>query len=244
MTTMTTTPRAYVCPTWCEEDDVQDQRPGWPARVVHQKRIEAGACSVWVVAESIEADGRPELTLGSGWAELDSVNGAQLDAAQVRALMAGLGVAADVLDPPMFPATDVTGWDPEDVADMLAADEREVEAWQDSTVLVSSVLACPEWCTHPEERFVPLSDGGMVRDHDGDPLAKVQAASGLGDQRITLSMWSEDQLDAEGRFLRGTPQLVFGGPGEQFNLTAAQARELAAALLSAAVDLLAAAVTR
>ncbi len=43
-------------------------------------------------------------------------------------------VTGEVVPPPVFPATDVTDWTPEEVDEQLEADEWERQAWIDSTI--------------------------------------------------------------------------------------------------------------
>lgn len=43
-------------------------------------------------------------------------------------------VTGEIMPAPTFPATDVSGWETQEIDDQMAADDREIEAWKDSTV--------------------------------------------------------------------------------------------------------------
>ena len=103
----------------------------------------------------------------------------RLTAADARRLAGLLLAAADDVDgaaqveveqdaAPTFPAVDVTGWDPQDVADMLADDEAEVEARKARTaapVVEDAPTGCPAWCdtdhAHELDEPVTIDDEGL-----------------------------------------------------------------------------------
>ncbi|WP_347348811.1 hypothetical protein [Nigerium sp.] len=165
----------------------------------------------------------------------------RLTAADARRLAGLLLAAADDVDgaaqveveqdaAPTFPAVDVTGWDPQDVADMLADDEAEVEARKARTaapVVEDAPTGCPAWCD---------TDHAHELDEPGDPGAHWARVAGLVYLGTARRRRVEAAVDVEhtpGRRPVVTVQLIVGTEAVWAPLTLTEAAELADALRDA-----------
>lgn len=71
-------------------------------------------------------------------------------------------LTGEIVPAPSFTATDVTDWDPQEVADMLAEDEREIEAWKASTAPAPKTIGLDgKSYSRPEPKLIPAP----VRDY-------------------------------------------------------------------------------
>lgn len=131
---------------------------------------------------------------------------------------------------PTFPAVDVTGWAPQDVADMLADDEgggRGVEARTAAPVVEDAPTGCPAWCQ---------TDHAHELDETGDPGAHWARAASLlylGTARRRRVEAAVDVEESPGRRPVVTVQLIGGQDAVAASLTLTEAAELADALRNA-----------
>lgn len=93
----------------------------------------------------------------------------------------------EVVPAPTYKPTDVTDWTPQEIDDLIEADEREVEAWQASTIPAPKVTGLdgktyprPEPKTPPRR---PLRDGFRDASLDLDKLVR-RFESLAGDDRL------------------------------------------------------------